>query len=619
MNKAVTINISGIIFYIEEDAFDKLSNYLKAIKLNFNYTEGSVEILNDIESRIAEMLQSKISKSKQVILVEDVDFVIKNMGKPEEFKDDSYNDSDVKEPFNTSSNTDFEYIKKRLYRDTDSKVLGGVCSGIAKYMDMDVVWLRVILLCMFFIFGTGLLLYLILWIAIPEAKTTAEKLAMKGEKIDINNISKTVKEEAEQFKKKAQKFSAEFEKTIINTKQESNSIVDKVISVVGLIALFIARLAIKVSGFLLIILGVFLFLLLFTSVFGFSFFVNTNNGGEWIDLFLLENNDFYLSVLGLLIFIGVPIIMMIYVGIKMIFKLSYPKRWINLTAGLIWFFGFMLLFYLAIKTGSDFSKIAKVREYIPVKNTENILYLKMHQTPLSTDEINLINDDDFDEMEQNSEVHTSEHNGLNYLLENSHLLDNQDYLIGTANNVKYILGHAKLTIIKSQTSAISLIVVKEAKGNSKQIAADRAKNISYAIHQTDSIIEFDNLFKTKNNEKFRFQDITIILKLPVGQVIYLDKSLENLIYDIENVSNTYDKDMVSRKWMMTENGLKCMDCDGLQNDMNDSSIVNLGKDGININSSEARIKLDSNGIRIMSKDSRINIDRKGIHLKAQKD
>jgi hypothetical protein len=184
-------------------------------------------------------------------------------------------------------------------------------------------------------------------------------------------------------------------------------------------------------------------------------------------------------------------------------------------------------------------------------------------------------------------------------------------MIESKNKMKYLLGHAQLNIIKSQTDQISLVVVKEAKGANKFTATERAKNISYILSQTDSLIEFDNLFKVNNADKFRFQDLSIIVKLPVGKTIYLDKSLENMIYDIENVTNTYDGDMINRRWTMTENGLKCVDCDGLisvddHNNVFDEEIdvqkeVKKNGSSAGIKVKDAKRKVDSNEVKIQSK------------------
>ncbi|MBC7695289.1 MAG: PspC domain-containing protein [Burkholderiales bacterium] len=612
MNKTVTINICGIIFHIEEDAFDKLSKYLNTIKGYFSKADGGNEIMSDIEARIAEMLQSKTSAVKQVVLMSDVDFVIDSMGKPEEFAGDASennNSSDRGEGYDTYENG--EPTKKRLYRDGDSKVLGGVCSGIAHYFGIDPVWLRIALLLMFFFAGTGFLLYIILWIAIPEAKTTTERLAMKGEKADINNISKAVKEEAEQLKKRMEKYGSEFKD--MAARNVPRNAVEKTVDFIGDLLLNIGRVLLKIVAIFMVFFGIICFLGLFGTVFGMSFAVGNLEIQEWIDMILLDGSDFYIGLFGIAFFIGIPIIMMIYFGIKLLFKIRYYNRWLNLSAGILWLIGFSMLLYVGIRTGQDFNKVAKVRETISVVPNDTLI-LKMNEVNINFAELHV--SDDSEEGEKDFSVNRRHNN----------------FMIGKHGGVKYLLGYARLNIIKSQTNKIELIVVKEAHGSDKQIAKTRAEHISYNVIQQDSTLLFDNIFKVNDADKYRDQDITVILKLPVGKVIYLDKSLENMIYDLENVTNTYDGDMINRRWMMTENGLKCIDCDGLISvkehddddrdnyiDPNDDSNgnVRINVNGVDINAQDAQIKVDSNGVKINSRESKLTIDKNGVHVKTK--
>jgi phage shock protein PspC (stress-responsive transcriptional regulator) len=610
MNKTVTINISGIIFHIEEEAYEKLSKYLTTIRGYFNKSEGGSEIMSDIEARIAEMLQGKTSAIKQVVLMSDVDYVMDSMGKPEEFASDSNENTSSENDSKETTNTSNEPIKKRLYRDGDSKVLGGVCSGIGNYFDIDAVWLRIALLLMFFFAGTGFLLYLILWIAIPEAKTTAEKLAMKGERADINNISKAVKEEAEHLKKRMEKYGDDFKNMASDNRNAPRNAVEKIVDFLGDVLTNIGKVLLKVIGVFMVIIGIIFFLGLSSSIFGLSFMTDSSNGGDWIDLMLLDGKDFYLGILGIIMFVGVPVVMMIYGGIKILFKIRYSNRWVNLTAGVIWLIGLFMLLFVGVKTGSDFNKTAKVRENFNVIQKE-VLFLKMHETPINSSELHESDDDE--EGERNYRRHSRGDN---------------DYMIGSNNGIKYLLGHAQLNVIKSQSGRIEIVIVKEAKGANKFSATERAKNISYVVSQTDSLIEFDNLFKVNNADKFRVQDLSIIVKLPVGKTIYLDKSLENMIYDIENVTNTYDGDMVNRRWTMTENGLKCLDCDGLisvgdhinglDEEVDIEKDIKIDVNGVNINAKDAKIKVDSNGVKIHSKESKVTIDKNGVHIDSKK-
>ena len=196
MNKTLSVNIGGIVFHIEELAYDKLNRYLDAIKGYFTTSDGRDEIIQDIEGRIGEMFQERISVGKQVIVESDVDQIIDLMGRPEQFAGMHEESSTSEAQYTTSDRKAY----RRLYRDPDDRVIGGVCSGLGHYLGLDPVWLRVAFAVSFFVFGTGLLLYIILMIVMPKAITTAEKLEMKGEKVNISNIRKSVEEEISSIK-----------------------------------------------------------------------------------------------------------------------------------------------------------------------------------------------------------------------------------------------------------------------------------------------------------------------------------------------------------------------------------------------------------------------------------
>ena len=165
MNKTVTINISGIIFHIEEDAYQTLSKYLNTIKGYFSKTDGGNEIMADIEARIAELLQQKINTNKQVILITDVENVMGIMGKPEEFANDDANQHTNNEEA-TGKNSSNEKIKRRLFRNPDEKAIGGVCSGLAAYFDVEIIWVRLAMFLLIFFGGLSLWVYIVMWIII---------------------------------------------------------------------------------------------------------------------------------------------------------------------------------------------------------------------------------------------------------------------------------------------------------------------------------------------------------------------------------------------------------------------------------------------------------------------
>jgi phage shock protein PspC (stress-responsive transcriptional regulator) len=185
MKITVSINLGGYSFNIDEDAYAELKRYLKNLELHFAGEESSSEILSDIESRMAELFRSKLTNYKQVINIEDVHQVITVLGTPEDI-------SDTEGPTARDKFSSPGY--HRMYRDPDHRVIGGVCSGIAAYWDIEL-WLVRLIFLVLAMMGVGILIYLILYIVLPEAKTTAEKIAMKGNPVNIHNIKDSVKKE----------------------------------------------------------------------------------------------------------------------------------------------------------------------------------------------------------------------------------------------------------------------------------------------------------------------------------------------------------------------------------------------------------------------------------------
>lgn len=196
MKKTFTINISGSIFHIDEDAYEKLQVYLRSINAHYGASEEGREIIVDIEARISEIFNEKLSSKDQVVTEMMIDEVVSIMGKPEEiFETDSEEEEVVRE--RTTSRR-----RRRLFRDPDHRVFGGVASGISAYFGIDVVVIRLIFVLLFFFgYGFSFLLYIILWIVVPKATTTAQKLEMKGERVNISNIEKSIKDEYEEVKK----------------------------------------------------------------------------------------------------------------------------------------------------------------------------------------------------------------------------------------------------------------------------------------------------------------------------------------------------------------------------------------------------------------------------------
>ncbi|HOW39143.1 MAG TPA: PspC domain-containing protein [Bacteroidales bacterium] len=192
MKITVSINLGGYSFNIDEDAYTELKRYLRNLEVHFAGEESSSEILSDIETRLAELFRTKITSYKQVITIDDVRQAISVMGTPEDISDNDHRSA--KEKFSSPG-------YHRMYRDPDNRVIGGVCSGMGAYWDIDPVILRIIFVVLTIAGGMGALIYLILYIVIPEAKTTAQKIEMKGEPVNIHNIKESVKSEFDKVRK----------------------------------------------------------------------------------------------------------------------------------------------------------------------------------------------------------------------------------------------------------------------------------------------------------------------------------------------------------------------------------------------------------------------------------
>jgi len=192
MKITVSINLGGFSFNIDEDAYSELKRYLKNLEIHFAGEESSTEILSDIETRMSELFRTKLTSYKQVIDIGDVHQVISVLGTPEDISDTEGPSS--REKFATPG-------YHRMYRDTEHRIIGGVCAGMGAFWDIEPWLVRTVFIIITMMGGLGILVYLILYIVLPEAKTTAQKIEMKGEPVNIHNIKDSVKKEFDRVRK----------------------------------------------------------------------------------------------------------------------------------------------------------------------------------------------------------------------------------------------------------------------------------------------------------------------------------------------------------------------------------------------------------------------------------
>ncbi len=521
MKKTLSINIGGRVFHIEEDAYDKLNHYLDAIIKHFSQEEGKDEILLDIESRVAEMLQEKMEKSKQeAVTIGDVTEVIDIMGKPEDFGDVDEEEYEAP-PRNGTA--------KQFFRNPDNKIMGGVCSGISSYFGIDPLWLRLAFVLSWFMWGVGILIYIILWIVIPEAKSAADKLKMKGERVNLSNIEKKVKEEMETLKDRIDDLSSK--KNTNKAKGFIESAVTFVISVIK--TLF--ELFIKVVGVFMLAIGLFVLLALVLA------FVSSFGVVNIFYPFLLP--AFFPSVLfqilgivGILLLIGIPVIAVIIKGLQILFDLKLKFKGVGIGFVALWIIGVILCGVVSIQTLSDFSKKGKQKETIAITQpSSGTLYLQVAEDPET--------------------VKYGDHNSWSL----AHEMDIVDI------NEKLIISKVNLNIARTNSPDFELIQIRSALGNSTNSGRELAKEIHYKVIQKDSILIFDPYLFIEGNSKWRNQKVELILKVPIGKSVHFSYNMGEIIYDIDNITNTYDKDMVDHQWVMLDMGLDCVDCDEEQN------------------------------------------------------
>lgn len=526
MKKTFTINISGSIFHIDDDAFEKLQKYLHMLNKHFGPAIEGQEILQDIEARIAELFLEKTNNKIEVITDFMVDEVIARMGKPEDFMEPGEEESE-KAPTETVSQEGEQKIRRRLYRDGDSRVLGGVCSGMAAYFNIDTVMMRVIFFLLFFLIGPfNLLLYFILWIVVPKAKTTAQRLEMRGKEATISNIEKSIKEEMTEVGESYNKFA--------NAKNEKGvSRIDSFGEVVGSVLRVVLRVVVLLFGAALIIGGIASLIGFITSMaIGHSFM----HSGPWnfgwdsnVDMSALLNNfvspgAYTISLIAISILVGIPILLVLFIGTKLLFRYKTNNRMIGLGTFGLWLAALIVLIFVAVNQVSNFGK-----------QTSQTVTQKVDCTQCKT--LYLETADDLYES----------------LIDDEISLDRMK--VAMVNGHEKLLGHPRFTIEKSSTGEYLLLIKKQSRGSSTVDAQKNVEEIVYNFVQKDSTLHFDPYYLLKENAKWRDQEVYLTLKVPEGKSVYLNEKMKNIINDIQNTENMWDGDMVGKTWTMTADGL----------------------------------------------------------------
>ncbi len=582
MKKVININFQGNVVPIEETSYELLQQYIETLRNYFAKEEGRDEIINDIESRISELFQERIKNGSTCITDDDVNAIIKNMGRPQDFDEEENgeqsnnstnsrtNESKDEKSENFFQNT-WNLKGKRLYRDENHKILGGVCSGMAAYFGIDPVIVRVLfivsgigfflyLLLWIFVPGSNMLvngvrkrlyrnpdgkilggvcsgmgsyfninpwfprfiflipfisfffrwghigpltfpnflsfsfspgtfiIYVILWLVIPEASTTSEKLEMKGEKVDLNSIKNSVVEEMKGVKERVSKISKEAGEVAkergeqmgaemkFAAKRTSGTLGNIIITIFKVFAYF-------VLGCIALSLIVALFSLAVVS----------------IGLFPLKDfvlTDGWQSALAwgtLIFFIGVPVIGIITFIIRRLARIKSSNRMMRYSFVGLWILGIICFVSLIGSVGGDFRRVSSAdEEKIALSNPG------VHSMEIMPIANNIFN-----------------RNNSWFRLQPFATFD---------DDTAYI-GNVRIRIEKSPTDSFQVGVIKMCNGNTRRNADTLASLIKFNVLQVDSTVMIDRAIAINTTDKFRNQSALVIIYVPVGHEIKINKGL----------------------------------------------------------------------------------------------
>lgn len=644
MKKIININLSGRVIPIEDSAYEKLQGYIESLRRHFAHEEGRDEIINDIESRIAELMNDKIRKGASCVTDADIDEIIATMGRPEDF-DEETADTDNAQAGQSQQQyyTNTSRSRTRLYRDTSDRLIGGVCSGLAAYMNVDpsivrilfaiitfggfgvgfliyiILWMvlptqdlegytgkrlyrnpddkvvggvagglaayfnketwliRLIFIAPlalnvligifngfhwgrhFDVFpnivfgslnGTLTLIYIVLWMVLPEAKTNYEKMEMRGEKVDVNRIRDNVRQEMDGVKERVKTWTEEVKESAQNFGSRAKEFANTKGRAFGAEVNETARRSSQGVGHMIGVLFKAFFLFIFGSI-AFALFVGLLallfGGMAWwpVTHFLWTSNTQSALAMGTLIFfLIVPLVGFITWVIRRIIGVRSRNSYLGWTFGFLWTIGWVCAILLVSGITRDFASEEHVDRTIELSNqpTNGKMLVAVKEPVL-------------------------EYNGsFGWLNDDGDGWDLSDDTLKMST--------LRFNVIKSDDSLFHVVERKISYGRDAEDATGRANNIQYRIGFKDSVLDLGNGYSISKESKFRFQQIEVEIHVPVGKKIRFDRSIREKLnptrFTIRRNKNRYLKNFTidddygfnyrtNTDYVMTEDGLKDMD------------------------------------------------------------
>lgn len=473
MKKTVSVNIKGINFVIEEDAYELLQDYLDRLKKSLKNEEGSQEIIEDVELRIAELFSSKLNDAKTVIELEDIKEVLSALGNPEDFVEDVEEET-TSSYTNYEQHTSNESVDKRLYRDVDNAVIAGVCSGIASFFKIDVVFIRALFVIIFLFAGFGIPVYIIMWIIVPKAKTTIDRLRMKGKPITVETMREEVEFAAERLKNGSKKF--------VDRIRKNDTYSDTVSRGARFISVFFG-------------LGFIFFGLVFLVPFIIFGVGNTEmipvqgdygflSAVEFGELVLSNPSDYNLFWWGAFLGMTSVILFAFLLGSMLIFRLY--NKWAKfslLGLFLIGLTGGIVCGIVGMRTGRDFFTDGEIEKELGFVTNLELFVIPQVDSESSKNGFKIKSDDDgFWELSKKFVV----------------------------------MDHIKFKYTRSADSLFHIKQNFQARSSSAKVALKKSENIRHFAELKGDSLFVESKFKFPRYDKLRSQDVEIIIEVPAN-------------------------------------------------------------------------------------------------------
>ena len=493
MKKTIRINIKGFIFQVDEDAYQLLHGYLNKLKRHFTDGPEGEEIVSDLELRIAELLQQKLVYKKEVITIDDAKDVISVLGDPEDFDATTVTGEEEETIPKTGSGRRKSH---RLYRDPDNAIMGGVSAGLGSYFNTDPIIFRVLFVVLSLGYGIVALIYIILWIVLPAARTTAQKLEMRGEPVTIDNIERAVKSEYDNVRKNFKNYSNS------ETGDRVRDFLGKVVHVLGILVMALAKILVFVVGIALILGG----FAMAISAAGFFFFqkpIISNifddayfNVQGLIDTFV-PSSDPTLLLLTVGLVLGIPILAIMYAGIKILFRFKSNDKLVGLGAFVLWFLAVLYVSSIAMIEGRSYSM--GVDE--DIENELNIsagdtLFIDIGPQSLSD-------------------------------IKKDHLyIEMDEFGIYFGGQEDRIYGKTIIDVGRTHGNKARLIIQKEARGIDSRDANSKLNALSFDYQISGNRLIIPPCYIIEDENEWRAQNVEIDLDVPENTIVIFSRETE---------------------------------------------------------------------------------------------